>query len=171
LLLIKSKGLLPQLDLGDEDSTDDLERQLKMYKAFLEAAEKIDVRIREKKFGFSREKLPRDLKGIFTPPKNVNGNILMNVFKEIVGGLEIMPKLKEEGMKRVVSIKEKIRDISGLIMNKVEMDFDEVIHNACDRVDVIVCFLAVLELVKQGKAAVVQKDGFGVIKIAKIAGG
>jgi len=168
LLLAKSKKLLPQLDLGEEDSADDLARQLRMYKAFVEASEKINARISLKKFGYSREKLPKDLQGIFTPPKNIDGNVLAQVLKEIIGGLLIIPKLKEEGMKRVISIKEKMRTVSDMIFKGVELGFDELIKNSKDRVEVIVSFLAVLELVKQGKAGVVQNDGFGEILVRRV---
>lgn len=165
LLLAKSKKLLPQLEFDEEDSADDLARQLRMYKAFREAAEKIDAMVLEKRFCFSREKLPRDLRGIFTPPKNVDSNVLALVFREIVGGLAMIPKLKEEGMKRVMSIKEKMRQVSDMVLKKVELGFDELVKSSKDRVEVIVSFLAILELVKQNKAVVFQEDGFGEIKI------
>jgi len=168
LLLAKSKRLLPQLEIDEEDSADDLARQLKMYKAFVEAGEKIEEMIALKKFGFSREKLPRDLQGIFTPPKNIDGNVLTFTFKEIIGALQVIPKLKEEGMKRVISIKEKMKQVSELVLKKMELGFDELIKDSKDRVEVIVSFLAVLELVKQNKAVVFQEDGFGEIRVRRV---
>jgi len=41
LLLIKSRSLLPYLESEDEDSGFELEKQLKMYKLFAEAAERV----------------------------------------------------------------------------------------------------------------------------------
>lgn len=48
LLLLKSKALLPYLCFEDEDETDELEKQLKMYKEFLQATEQIENIIKEK---------------------------------------------------------------------------------------------------------------------------
>ncbi len=169
LLLIKSRGLLPQIDLETEDSAEELERQLKMYKTFLEATRKIEMIIKAGKQGFLREKLPRDLAGVFAPPKNIDTNVLGRVFREIISGLEIIPKLKERSLKRVISIKEKIAQISNLIKWKTEMGFTELIASAKDRVEVIVSFLAILELVKQRQVTLTQEGEFGEIRVSRIS--
>ncbi|MBU4332376.1 segregation/condensation protein A [Patescibacteria group bacterium] len=167
LLLIKSKTLLPQLELDSEETGEELERQLKMYKAFLEAAGKIEARLKERRFIFFREKLPRDLHGVFRPPRSVNVQVLARTFKEIVGGLEVIPKLKERGIKKVISIKEKIKQIISII-KKAECGFYDIIKNSNDRTEVVISFLAILELVKQKQVAVVQEQGFGEIRIERV---
>ena len=48
LIYIKSKALLPTLSLEDEEGID-LEKQLKMYKEYLEAAKKIQLILKKKK--------------------------------------------------------------------------------------------------------------------------
>lgn len=168
LLLIKSRMLLPQLELDEEGSAEELERQLKMYKAFLEATEKIEATIAKRRFIFFREKLPRDLRGVFMPPRNVDKQVLDRVFREIIGALEIIPKLPEKSVRRLVSIKEKIKRILAKVTEKVECGFYDIIKNSRDRSEVVVSFLAILELVKQRQVAVVQEREFGEIKIERV---
>jgi len=48
------------------------------------------------------------------------------------------------------------------------MNFREVIKNAKTRADIVVCFMALLELVKTGEAAVNQKGIFDEIEVEKV---
>lgn len=168
LLLIKSKMLLPELALDTEDTSEELERQLKMYKAFLEAAEAIENRIKKGGFLYFREKLPKELGGIFCPPRNIDQKVLARVFSEIIGELELIPKLKEKSIRKVISIKQKIAEILAEIIRGAQLLFTDLIKGAHNRSEVVVSFLAVLELVKQKQVAVVQEDGFGEIKIERL---
>ena len=52
LIYIKSKALLPTLEIEDEGI--DLEKQLKMYKEYLEASKKIQKILHKKKFCFMK---------------------------------------------------------------------------------------------------------------------
>ena len=77
LLLIKSKALFPYLQFGEEDEdVEELERQLKMYKEFIEATKKIEVMIGKKKFMFMREfnrkYILNNLVNNFSPPKSLS---------------------------------------------------------------------------------------------------
>lgn len=162
LLFIKSKTLLPQVSF-DEEETGDLERQLKMYKAFLEAVKRLEGIISQNNFCFSRESLSRNLAGTFIAPKRVDQKVLFQVFREVVAGLEIIPKLKERRLEKAISIQEKISQIKILIGQKTELGFKELIIASKDRVEVIVSFLALLELVKQRTVVLIQEDWFGEI--------
>src|SRR3989344_9196200 len=64
LLLIKSRILLPQIDLGLEEEGIPLDVQLRMYKEFVEAAKIIAAKIKKKQFASVREKPPFQ-KGFF----------------------------------------------------------------------------------------------------------
>src|SRR3989338_8740737 len=65
LLYLKSKVLLPYL--AEEEEVDDLEKQLKLYKEFVEASKKIAAMIKEQRFAFSREKAIQQTAVEFSP--------------------------------------------------------------------------------------------------------
>ena len=167
LLLIKSKVLLPNLDLGNEESGEDLEKQLKIYKEFHEASKNIEKILLEKKILFAREKIPMDVDVIFNPPKKINSQNLKQIFKEILKDIEPIIKIPEKAMERVVSIKEKIKSITNKIQNGLT-NFDELIKDAKNRTEVVITFLGILELVKQRVAKVKQDDKFGEISISRV---
>ena len=68
LMLIKSRTLLPTVDLGLEEGEFSLADQLRMYKVFRDAAKGIEEQIKKKRFLFPREKPPVQI-GLFQPPK------------------------------------------------------------------------------------------------------
>src|SRR3990172_11499419 len=80
LLYIKSRLLLPFLDLGDEESGGDLESQLKIYKEYLDASRVITAMIGKRRFLFVHEKLPHIEIG-FAPPKKLNSDQLAELFR------------------------------------------------------------------------------------------
>jgi segregation and condensation protein A len=55
-----------------------------------------------------------------------------------------------------------------MISDKVNMSFSELLKSSKNKTEIIVTFLAVLELVKQRSVAVVQENVFDDISIQKI---
>ncbi|MBI5621520.1 segregation/condensation protein A [Candidatus Falkowbacteria bacterium] len=164
LILLKSKSLLPNLDLAEEG---DLETQLKLYKEFLEASKKIEAMIRKKKFSCSREKLPMGIEPEFNPPKGLTSAKLAGLFTLVIQRLEPLIKLPEETLKRVINIEERIRHIKEYITEKVRATFHQLVGGG-DKVDRIVSFLALLELMKQRTLLMDQDELFGEIMIKKV---
>jgi len=167
LLLIKSKVLLPSLDLGNEETGDDLEKQLKIYKEFYDASKNIEKILLQKKVLFAREKIPIDIDVIFNPPKNIDNNKLKKIFLEVLKEIEPIIRIPKKAMLRAVSIKEKINQIANKISQGLT-NFDELIADAKDRTEVIITFLGLLELVKKRTASVKQDDKFGEITIENL---
>lgn len=171
LLFIKSKALFPflQFSAEEDDNSEDLEKQLKMYKEFLEAAKKIDKIIGKKKFMFAREfsrkALLNNLKKFF-PPKNITASDLAGTFEEIIGRLQRAPKLEEETIEISVSIEDKIRQIQDMIKGAEHSTFSAVAGNSGSKTNIIVSFLALLELIKQKVVTVKQDDLFKEIEIS-----
>lgn len=168
LLLIKSKSLLPYLTMDEEDEGEELEKQLKIYKEFLEASKVVNQMIQKKKFSYVREKMPVSDIPVFNPPKNLTKDKLNKIFCEIIADIKPLVAPPKKKMTKVVSISEKINQIKNTILNKASLDFGELIKNSKDKTEVIVSFLALLELVKQKTIAVNQKDKFSDIKIIKV---
>src|SRR3989339_84496 len=83
LLFIKSKALLPYIYAEEEEDLEDLEKQLKMYKEFLEAAKKIEKMLGKKKFMFAREfnrKVALANTHSFSPPKKLQISDILEIF-------------------------------------------------------------------------------------------
>jgi segregation and condensation protein A len=71
-------------------------------------------------------------------------------------------------VQRTVSIAEKIEAIRALILDKAIVSFQSVMGSAKSRTDVIISFLAVLELVKQRTVMVTQNVLFHDISIKRL---
>ena len=172
LLFIKSKALLPYLYTAeDEEEIDDLERQLKMYKEFIAASQKIKELIAKKNFLF----LPPLLKNrraqfnlpVFTAPTKVTPEILQLVFARVLANLEKRreEKLPERILEPKINIEEKIALIKKMLVDKIKINFSRLLQSASTKTEVIVSFLAVLELAKQNELVFEQEELFGDIQI------
>jgi len=168
LLLIKSKALLPYLEWGEEEEAADLERQLKLYKEYLEASKVIHKMIMKKKFSFSREKLLTVKAVGFNPPKTMTTKKILKVFNLILEDLKPIVQLPKDVIRKTISIQEKISQIRNKILEKANMNFGELLKSAKDKTDVIVSFLALLELIKQQTIDVRQDKLFDDMKIERI---
>ncbi len=167
LLWIKSKSLLPSLE-GENMDGSDLAEQLKIYKEYRDASLLIHKMILKKRFAFMRERPPLGAGDIFfNPPPWLTTDKLAAVIKEILDDLEPIVRLPRGVVKSTVSIQEKIQHIKNLIREKIEIKFHTVISKAKNKVEVIVNFLAVLELLKQRHIVVTQEKMFGEINIKK----
>lgn len=166
LILIKSKALIPLMQLTDEEEEEifDLQWQLAEYKKFKEASVKIGQMANNGKFGVSRESL-LGVKVVFHPPKDIEANDLKQVFQEVLSGITVVKEYEEKVMDEIMSLEEKIADLQKVITKKIETSFSEVISKTTDKVEVIVSFLAMLEMTKQRIISVEQGDLFGEIKL------
>ena len=89
----------------------------------------------------------------------------MSSFVKILGEIPAFEKLEEEMVREVITLEEKINNLHEFIKGKIETSFAELVLNAEDTVDVIVSFLAMLEMVKQRLIHVDQQELFSEIKL------
>ncbi len=176
LLYIKSKALLPYLyHEEEEDESDNLERQLKMYKEFINASLKVKELIslnrrlylpplgKNKRF---QSNLPS-----FRPPKKLNKEILRNCYGILLDILSAELKKREEdrlpseSLEPKISIEEKISIIRNMLGEKIKLSFSAMLRSAANKTEVIVSFLAVLELAKQKELRFEQSELFSEIMI------
>ena len=169
LLLIKSKTLLPYLQQDEEDEGESLEDQLKIYKQYLDAMKKVEALIEQKNFIFPREQMKlSDLDVKFSPPEEIKAKDLKKTFTELLKSLEPIVRLPSAALTKVLSLKEKIAQVQELIVSKAQLSFHELLSEAEDRTEVIVTFLALLELIKQKVISVEQDDMFDDIAVKKL---
>jgi len=167
LLLIKSKILLPSLNINDEEASD-LEKQLKIYKEYYEASKVIEGLIKKKCFAFAREKPIRVFTRKFSPPKKLRLEDLKIIFLDVLKRIEPIVNLPRDVIRKTMTIAEKINQIKNYILKKVSFGFRKLLNNGGNKTEVIVSFLAMLELVKQRVIEVRQKEMFEEIEIRKI---
>jgi segregation and condensation protein A len=171
LLLIKSKALLPFLYPEEEKEIEEFEEQLKMYQEFLEATKKIEMIIGKKKFMFPREfnrkAILANMK-VFSPPKSLTKETMLMIFDDIVNHISAPEKLDEEKLERKISIEEKILFIQKNLIERIKMNFSNLIKDAKTKTEAIVSFLALLELVKQREIFAEQDELFQDILITSI---
>ena len=169
LILIKSRMLLRNLELTKEEEKDveTLKRQLEEYKKFKELAAEIEKLDQTKKIAYDREKY-QGLKAVFYPPKNFKLEDLKNAFKKVLKEIALLGmRLPEESLKLKISIEEKIKKIQKEISSKIQTSFQNMTQKNKSKMDIIVSFLALLELIKRKVARAGQDKVFGEIKIKK----
>lgn len=169
LILIKSRALLPFLELTKEEEEDigDLEKQLKEYQQFRQAAQVLKEMLDQHNVCFSREH-KEVLVGLFYPPRNINGDNLAEIFQRILNDVPVVVELPKDILKSRVSIEDKIRYITEVIKKRVEISFHSLTDGNLGREHLVANFLAVLELARQKLIAIEQKQMFGEIKLLKL---
>ncbi len=165
LLLLKSKQLIPDLKIDEEDDPTGLAKQLRIYREYQNALKVLEQMVAKRQFLFWREKPPVQLTPKFSPGKELNSEKLRSVFSEIIRGIEKLVVLPQSVMERTVSLQEKIGQIKDMIKNRNQLTFNQILLSSKSKTELIVSFLALLELVKQQEIHVHQEKNFGDILI------
>ena len=170
LVLIKSKAILPTLELEKEEEEDieELKARLKEYQKFKEIAKELRKLESRKKMLFSRQSYS-GMKTIFCPPKKLSISNLQNIFENVLDKLPKVEVLAQETIKKVISIKDKIEYLKKSLLERIDLTFHGVIADRKDKVEIVVTFLAVLELVRNNLVFIEQEEMFGEIKIKRLS--
>jgi segregation and condensation protein A len=167
LLLLKSRALLPQFFPEEEEEAGSLEEQLRLYKRFVEASKKMNALWLDARRTLFREEPPTRPEG-FVPPKHVSAEQLRHVFADLLKRLEPPKPLPKTYIDKTVSVREKIDEIRAFLKKKRRLIFSEAIIDKKNKTEIIVGFLALLELVKQQQIGLKQQGTFTDIVIEKI---
>jgi len=167
LLLLKSKSLLPILELTDEEegSVEELESRLKFYQIFRNTG-----KIVESIFGknilhgrpYVADRTPMFLPDRFTalgPLEQAISAVIQNLPKKVE-----KPKVQ---VRKIVSLEDMMLNLQNRIEKQFTFKFKDFAGTAAERSTVIVGFLAVLEMVKQGMILVTQSTRFTDIEIER----
>ena len=166
LIYLKSKYLLPNLELETDVEAETLEKQLKIYRQYYEASKKIDALWslnRQTYFRQNPYKLEKP-EG-FQPPLNATLEILQEAFAIALSKIKRVVDLPKVLITKAVSIGEKILHIKDLIKKGAKLKFSELLQDKKNKMETIVSFLAMLELVKQREIEVSQDSLFGEVDI------
>lgn len=173
LLLIKSKSLLPTLELTQDEEEDikKLELRLFFYKTIQEASQNHVGPLFLKNPAYART--AKQLKEVvFSPDKAISKESLHDNILDVLRTIpEPQKKNPEVFIEKVVSLEEMISSLTDRIQKSIKMSFNQFSdssHKETDqgkKVHVIVSFLALLELVRQGIVDAAQGDRHGDIEI------
>jgi segregation and condensation protein A len=166
LLLIKSKSILPTIELSpeEEESIEELERRLKIHKRMKD----VEPKISELFFGNpsfpKRHVVKKDV--VFAPSKQISVAGVRESVRSIIKSLPKVEKVAQAMLKKVVSLEEMIVKLTDRVKQGINMSFKEFSNfGKAEKVNVVVGFLAMLELVKEGIIDVNQDNQYGDINI------
>lgn len=167
LLLIKSKSLIPDMELSDEEEqdVDDLKKRLEMYEKTREAAKELARLFGRSVMVSAGERIP-DV--VFSPSKDLTLENITKALAEALAALEKEEKLPEARVRPMVSIEEMMDRLMERVQKSLTMSFKEFSGDKKEKVEIIVSFLAMLELVKQGAIDVAQQGSFADISITNL---
>ncbi len=168
LLLIKSNAILPDPEVSHEDDSEMLATQLRLYREFVEVARRVEELYGSDRIMFGREKPFVPTSKQFLPPSSVTTRTLADTFANLLKKLEPFFALKEASMRRVVSVQERIRDIQRAVLERARLSFRDVVGGAASRAEIVVSFLALLELMKQRVIRAAQSAAFEEITLKRV---
>lgn len=163
---IKSRMLLP-VQVGEEEEEDprlEITRPLLEYLRIKSAAEQL---------------AERDLLGDKTFTRKPDAEILENAKEdqiiriglfELIDAFQsildkVTPSHRVDLSRDRVSVQERITQLTELLEEKDSLTFDELFSSDCERSDIIVTFLAILEMAKLNLIRIAQHVPTGIIRI------
>lgn len=159
LILIKSRSLLPTLDLTTEEKQDieELESRLKEYQRIRQLS------VHVKRLFGTEVMFPkgqsRVREAIFAPSEEIKTAGIFAAMQEVIVRFPKKVTLPKVVVKKIISLEEMMDKLTERITSNFKMSFREFAGvGKEEKVNVIVSFLAMLELVKQGMISVTQDE-------------
>lgn len=173
LMQIKSRKLLPpdpsQKEEPEEDPGDELVRRLQEYKVFKEIAEQLKEKELHQKDLYPRKTDEEKAKELVEDAKEVYFEA--NLFDLISAFTNALRKVKEEPVYKVseeeFTVEQKIHDILHIILKCPRIFITDLFGDSRNKIEVIVTFMAILELIRLREIKVMQKRNFAEIEISR----
>lgn len=184
LLNIKSKMLLPKEEKKEDEAAEDPRRELverllqyKMYK--YASYELSDRQLDAERMLFKPESLPKEIKDYKEPvdTKELLSDLTLSKLHEIFESVmkkqvdKVDPIRSKFGKieREEVSMAEKMRFVQLYALSHKKFEFRELLEEQHSKMDVVVTFLCILELMKIGRMFVVQNENYDKIEIEYLA--
>ena len=172
LIYLKSRSLLPadqqppEEDAEEDDPRWDLIRQLIEYKKFKEAAAQLQVRQLEQERIFVRDTGGFDFANAAPLRLGEVGIFqLINAFQAVIKRVEAREDLREIFGEHY-TVSDKIEWILQRVADGVPLRFADLFAAMASRVEIVVTFLALLELIRLRQVRATQQSPFDEIEIA-----
>lgn len=173
LMQIKSKMLLPpdpsEVEVAPEDPRDELVRRLQEYQQFKEIAENLKLKEQARQDLFARHLDPATAKSFVDDAKEVYFEAtLFDLISALTTALKRAPEeIMHEIIKEEFTIEKKIHDILHLLLEHPTVQLAELFGKAKGKMEIIVTFMAVLELIRLREIVAVQKRIFEDIMVMR----
>jgi segregation and condensation protein A len=164
LVQIKAAGLMPQAALGEEEDLqaweDAIRGRLEEYKRFKELAESLMRRHASGRFTFAGLLEPEVI-----PQARVQVSLdaLATAFRQVLDRLPPPQQVTVE--MEHVSLADKLEELRRMLARQAQVNFSAIFRHARTRLEAVVTFLALLELIRIGEARVAQASAFGEITV------
>ncbi len=172
LLVIKSKAILPTLEVDTEDEEvepgEDLATKLILYKQFKEVAKYLKELDNRKQQSFTRS-LVFSQRINFWPDPAVKPDTLYNSILNVLEQLKELDNLPKAKIREAVSIQEKIGQLQNRLAGSIQTSLSALLSEAKNKDEVIITFLALLELIKQRIFSVDQESLFTDVTIKQFS--
>ena len=165
LLLIKSKSLLPVLDLTDEEesSIEDLSERLRRYQVYRDAALSLKA-----VFGVNTMYEPEYVpprEPVFSPDEFCSKSALREAMERVLSALPTNEPKPTAKVRPTISLEDMMARLQNRIEKQLRFSFSDLRVREPEHKTVIVGFLAILELFKQGNIIITQADRFDDIHL------
>ncbi len=170
LILLKSRALLPNMRISEEEeeSIGELEARVARYEKVRILAKAL-AELEGKKMRIATRTVRHATPSGFYPPLGLGLAVFSSVYAEFLSSLPAPLILEEATMLHTFSLQEKINRIEEALAQAYEQAFSDLTRGARNRVEIIVSFLALLELMKQRALDLYQEKPFEEIRVRKIA--
>ncbi|TMD40447.1 MAG: segregation/condensation protein A [Chloroflexi bacterium] len=164
LVQLKAAALMPAASVSEEEDLQAWEEAIKgrleEYKRFKDLAESLMRRHASGRFTFAGLLEPNVI-----PQARVKVSLdaLAAAFQQVLDRLPPADEVTVQ-MERV-SLADKLEDLRSMLRRQPELNFSAIFRHARTRLEAVVTFLALLELIRIGEARVAQTSAFGEIMV------
>ena len=171
LLDIKSRMLLPKVEKEEEEDEEDpraeLVRRLLEYKMYKYMAQELEEREQEAELLFFKEPtIPREV-AKYEEPLDLDKlqKVFDAVMKRNANKLDPVRSRFSTIRREPISLEQKVRSVLSYAREHRHFKFSDVLERESDRLEIVVAFLAVLELMKMGRIHLVQEKLFDEMQL------
>lgn len=170
LIYLKSRELIPYLRIDDEEEgVDRLQDQLRLYQEYAAAARELEARYLKARMYTRPFVKPKQVQqAAFVPATNMMPDSLKDLYQTILKRLQPFFALQEASMERTKSVEERLEELTEALRSKASMSFKEVVHGAQSKMEVVVSFLALLELLRRRAIRAEQSGAFSDIQLKRV---
>ena len=175
LMRIKARMMIPRVEVNEEgeniDPRTELMQRLIDYKRFRDASDILNRMALENNKQFKRQSIlsiisKKDDEGLDAFFKDVSLFDLARLFKNVMDEKPVLSPF--ELNKEPIKLEKQKELILNYFDGEARLSFNSILCNLKTRLEVIVTFLAILDLVKEGACAVYQADIFSDIQLINL---
>ena len=174
LIQIKSKMILPvELDLEEEEDIEEEDPRLELVEKLLEYRRYRDIMLRLQALESARSDVfARNVKPEFEPSEDENEFLEVSIY-DLIQAFRGVLRYVVEGLPHTIigegaSIDEKIAYIEDQLAEKQSISWIDLFRECKSRVEIVCCFLAILELCRMHRIRAHQHQSFGDIRLFPI---